>query len=372
MASTPKFFDRVMASSTTTGTGTYTLSGTPVTGYQAFSAVGDGNSCYYCAMAVDGDGNPSGDWEVNLGTYTSAGTTLSRDTLLASSTGAAINWAAGTRRLFLVAPAAYQTYGGLINQTGPTNGDQTMQVGALYVTDISGYSADRTYTLPATAAVGDRCGIMLSAGDDAFELLITAAAGDTLIGSRGSVAGGSEYTRLFITGEVMIFRCTVANATWVVEHDGRIPVQVLMRLSTDAASSETAATNTVPTAISGVFTADVDRGACASTSNSRFNVRRSGNYSVWCRSTTVANLTDTNYHYSALCIDDTTTIACIGIGYASGTNSTQAPTGTQSPVALSAGSFLQYVFASQQGSRGLDSSAAPRILSGFGVIELLP
>lgn len=105
MASAPLFYDRVMETSTTTGTGTYSLVGA-VTGYQAFSAVGNGNSCFYCAEDVDANGAPNGGWEVGLGTYTSSGTTLSRDTIFSSSnSGSAVNWSAGTRRIMLVAPA---------------------------------------------------------------------------------------------------------------------------------------------------------------------------------------------------------------------------------------------------------------------------
>ena len=71
--------DRVKETSTTAGTGTVTLDGA-VTGFQAFSAVGDGNSTYYAI--VD---NATGAWEVGIGTYTSSGTTLSRTTVLSSS-----------------------------------------------------------------------------------------------------------------------------------------------------------------------------------------------------------------------------------------------------------------------------------------------
>lgn len=107
MSSTPKFYDRVAETSTTTGTGTYTLAGA-VTGYQSFAALGDGNSAYYCAMEVDANGNPSGGWEVGLATYTASGTTLSRDTILASTnSNNAVSWSAGTRRIFLTVPAAY-------------------------------------------------------------------------------------------------------------------------------------------------------------------------------------------------------------------------------------------------------------------------
>lgn len=89
--------DRVLETSTTTGTGTYTLAGA-VTGFQSFAAVGNGNTCQYVAYEVDGNGNPSGGWEVGLGTYTASGTTLARTTVYASSNGgAAVNFSAGTK-----------------------------------------------------------------------------------------------------------------------------------------------------------------------------------------------------------------------------------------------------------------------------------
>lgn len=107
MSSTPKFFDRMMESSSTTGTGSYTLAGA-ITGYQSFAGLGDGSSAYYCAMDVDANGNPSGGWEVGIGTYTASGTTFSRDTILTSTnSNAAVSWAAGARRIFVTVPAAY-------------------------------------------------------------------------------------------------------------------------------------------------------------------------------------------------------------------------------------------------------------------------
>lgn len=90
--------DRVKETTTTTGTGTYTLGGA-VTGYQAFSVVGDGNTTYY--TVTDGT-----NWEVGIGTYTSSGTTLSRGTILESSnSGNAVNWGAGSKDVFLTYPA---------------------------------------------------------------------------------------------------------------------------------------------------------------------------------------------------------------------------------------------------------------------------
>lgn len=90
--------DRVKDTTTTTGTGTITLSGTPPTGYQAFSVIGNGNTTYYTIAG-------GSQWEVGIGTYTSSGTTLSRDTVLASSTGSKIDFAAGTKDVFVTYPA---------------------------------------------------------------------------------------------------------------------------------------------------------------------------------------------------------------------------------------------------------------------------
>lgn len=90
--------DRVKATTTTTGTGTYTIAGAS-TGYQGFSVIGDGNTTYYAVT-------DNIDWEVGIGTYTSSGTTLSRDTILESSNaGNAVNWGAGTKDIFVTLPA---------------------------------------------------------------------------------------------------------------------------------------------------------------------------------------------------------------------------------------------------------------------------
>jgi hypothetical protein len=95
--------DRVRESTTTTGTGTYTLAGaTP--GFQSFSVIGDGNTTYYAAT----DGT---DWEVGIGTYTASGTTLARTTILESSnSGSAVDWPAGEKDIFVTYPAERSVY----------------------------------------------------------------------------------------------------------------------------------------------------------------------------------------------------------------------------------------------------------------------
>jgi hypothetical protein len=107
--------DRVQETTTTTGTGTVTLAGA-VSGYQSFAAVGNANTTYYTIA-----GQTTSEWEVGIGTYTSSGTTLSRNTILASSNaGSAVNFSAGTKNVFVTYPASRSVY---VNGTTitPTN-----------------------------------------------------------------------------------------------------------------------------------------------------------------------------------------------------------------------------------------------------------
>jgi hypothetical protein len=99
--------DRVRETTTTAGTGTITLAGA-VTGFQSFAAIGNGNTTFY---TIAGQGTT--EWEVGIGTYTSSGTTLSRDTVLESSaSGAKVTFSAGTKDVFVTYPADRTLTGG--------------------------------------------------------------------------------------------------------------------------------------------------------------------------------------------------------------------------------------------------------------------
>jgi len=94
--------DRVKETTTTTGTGTLTLTGA-VAGFQSFSAIGDGNTTFYSVVHQDA---AVGEWEVGVGTYTASGTTLARTTVLQSSNGgAAVNFSAGSKDVFVTYPS---------------------------------------------------------------------------------------------------------------------------------------------------------------------------------------------------------------------------------------------------------------------------
>jgi hypothetical protein len=107
--------DRVQETTTTTGTGTVTLAGA-VDGYQSFAVVGNANTTYYTITS----GN---NWEVGVGTYTSSGTTLSRDTVISSSAGGAKITLAGTSTVFVTLPSERAvTSGGSTDLVLPTPG----------------------------------------------------------------------------------------------------------------------------------------------------------------------------------------------------------------------------------------------------------
>lgn len=92
--------DRVKETTTSTGTGTITLGGAAV-GYQSFSVIGNGNTTYY--VIADRVGV---NWEVGIGTYTASGTTLARNTVIASSNaGSLVNFGAGDKDVFVTYPA---------------------------------------------------------------------------------------------------------------------------------------------------------------------------------------------------------------------------------------------------------------------------
>lgn len=97
--------DRVKETTATTGTGTLTLLGA-ATGYQAFSAIGNGNTTYYAIYSSE-----DGSWEVGIGTYTASGTTLSRTTVISSSNaGSLVNFGVGVKDVFCTYPAEKAIY----------------------------------------------------------------------------------------------------------------------------------------------------------------------------------------------------------------------------------------------------------------------
>lgn len=113
------WLDRVQETTTTTGTGAFAIAGA-VTGYRTFAGVGNNNTFYYSAFAVDANGVPTGDWEDGLGTYSTTGPSITRTTVHANSAGTTspISFAAAGTNLVVgplnvqVTPDGYAPAGG--------------------------------------------------------------------------------------------------------------------------------------------------------------------------------------------------------------------------------------------------------------------
>jgi hypothetical protein len=130
--------DRVKESSSSSGTGSITLGGA-FPGYQTFNAaIASGSTVYYTIHNLAAGFDT--EWEVGVGTFTSP-STLSRDTVLSSSTGSLINFTSGTGGLevFVTQPAEEAVY---INQaTGKVeafgNGTNTISFTDINTTNLT-------------------------------------------------------------------------------------------------------------------------------------------------------------------------------------------------------------------------------------------
>jgi hypothetical protein len=196
--------DRVQETSSTTGTGAISLGGA-VTGYQTFSsAIGDGNTTYY-VISLDG----GSEWEVGLGTYTSSGNTLSRDTILSSSNSdAVVNFSSGDKSVFVTYPAGKSTY-------RDASGDTVILQNLLF-SDVSGASINSTDDL--------------SIGSNSSGQISLAVNGDATFGSifyddstgRTGINNVAPTTELDVTGTLTANSLNFQTYTEKVETIGTI------------------------------------------------------------------------------------------------------------------------------------------------------
>ena len=114
--------DRVKETTTTTGTGTFTLAGA-VTGFETFgTGVGNSNTTYY-AVTLPG----TAEFEVGLGTLSSDSSTIARTTVISSSNSDnAVNFSAGTKTIFCTLPASKTVF---LDASGNTTLGADLSVG---------------------------------------------------------------------------------------------------------------------------------------------------------------------------------------------------------------------------------------------------
>ena len=154
--------DRVKETSTTTGTGTYTLAGA-VSGFESFGSIGNGNTTYYaCTLGAD--------FEVGIGTYTSSGTTLARTTILQSSNSDnAVSWGSGTKTLFCTQPAEKAVFRDASGHIIALDGRNLTNVDATTLDSIDSGSFLRSDAADSFSGKIDATGTIEFAGGTTFD-----------------------------------------------------------------------------------------------------------------------------------------------------------------------------------------------------------
>jgi len=147
--------DRVQETSTSTGSGPFTLAGA-VTGFQAFSAgIGNGNTTYYTIT-------DNVNWMSVLGTYTLSSNQLSVTSVLSSSNnGAAVTFASGTKYVFCSYPSKKSVFQDANNNAALNNQNLaltsiTSAAGTTTLTAASTYYQRVTGTLTQTIKLPDQ------------------------------------------------------------------------------------------------------------------------------------------------------------------------------------------------------------------------
>jgi hypothetical protein len=202
--------DRVKETTTTTGTGTVTLLGAS-TGYQSFAAIGNANTTYYTIA-----GQTTSEWEVGIGTYTSSGTTLSRDTVLASSnSGSLVTFSAGTKDVFVTYPAGRSVYanGTVLTASNSsilpaTSGGTGLSSPGTAGNVLTSNGSAWTSSAPSGSAY-TRTSFTATAGQTAFT--VTYAVGYLQVYVNGVLLATSDYTATSGTGFTLGVACSVGD-----------------------------------------------------------------------------------------------------------------------------------------------------------------
>ena len=192
--------DRVKVNTTTTGAGTVVLANTAPTGYQTFAVIGNANTTYYTIA-----GQTSAEWEVGIGTYYLANSSLSRDTILSSSAAnAAVTFGVGTKDVFVTYPASQsvnEDAANIVTITSLVSSNVLITGGKVNSAALTGGSINNMTIGATTANTGAFTNITATTINSTSTTLLATSGGNVGIGNTSpvlkfNVAGNGYNTRL--------------------------------------------------------------------------------------------------------------------------------------------------------------------------------
>ena len=205
-----KIADRVRESSSTTGTGAFTLTGA-VTGFDTFASILNinGDTTWYCAQY-------GAEWEVGLGTRTSA-TVLARTTVLASSNADALVNFTAPPFVFITMPAAMLQYAmNRANHSGdfPANLTYTGALGSVGTSQCFSL-VDIQYGSGGSANLSADVTTLIAGGSGAYVRLPSGN-----VSRRMTVFNDSGASRTVITNQYDFEGGGGSRAEWVIPDHG--------------------------------------------------------------------------------------------------------------------------------------------------------
>ena len=197
--------DRIVETTTSTGTGPITLAGA-VAGYRAFStACVDGDTFYAVIEGVDANGVATGEWEDGLYTYNLAANTITRTTVQKSSNAnAAVNFSVGTKRVSIqmtsAAIAALSTGGSGATASPYQASAKLWRLRAPY--DSASYSGTNQFASIGEVQFKDGVGTVLTSG--------------------GAAIAGSWFNATFVPSTAFDGVLPAGDSGWI-SRDGAVP-----------------------------------------------------------------------------------------------------------------------------------------------------
>lgn len=178
---------RVGETTTTTGTGTYTLAGAIDSGYETFlGRLGAGTSrVHYACYSTAG-------YEVGVGEFNGSNQLSRSQIIYSSNSNNAVNWSAGTKTIIALWPAGSL---GISSLTGNMSASTFLTLADAFVV-FSSASANATVAMPALAATPPGFSITFRNSDSTYSLTLDPDGSETIDGGTSWIIPPGRTVRI--------------------------------------------------------------------------------------------------------------------------------------------------------------------------------